>query len=70
MIKTLAQRVRACEARSIERGAVRMPGGLLPPEAAHALEALVASGYAPSKNKTIARALIQALDKHQKENPQ
>lgn len=58
--KTNAQTVRASEARSIEAGAVRMPGGLLPKEAAAALVELLDSGYAPSKNGVISKALIDA----------
>lgn len=57
--KTLAQRVRASEARSIGAGAVRMPGGLLPAEAATALSDLVDAGYAASKTAVIAKALIE-----------
>lgn len=63
---TSAQRVRASEARSIETGAVRMPGGLLPADAAQALADLVASGYAPSKTAAIARALLDAQKTHMK----
>ena len=51
---------RKSEARSIARGAVRIPGGLLPPLAAQALDKLLASGYAPSKAKVIAKALVAA----------
>lgn len=58
--KSNAQSVRESEARSIEAGAVRMPGGLLPPEAAAALAELLDAGYAPSKNGVISRALISA----------
>ena len=51
---------RAHEARQLQRGAVRLPGGMLPPEAAEALESLLAAGYARSKVGAIARALIEA----------
>lgn len=51
---------RAHEARQLQRGAVRLPGGMLPPEAVRALQQLLASGYAPSKTQAIARALIEA----------
>ena len=63
---TPAQRVRASEQRSIDAGAVRMPGGLLPPEAAQALDALVGAGWAPSRTAAIARALIEAHKAHAK----
>ena len=62
--QTLAERVRASEARSIEAGAVRMPGGLLPADAAHALTVLLGAGYAQSKTAVIARALIEASKNH------
>lgn len=51
---------RAFESRQLARGAVRLPGGMLPPEAAEALARLLASGYEPSKVSVIARALIEA----------
>lgn len=57
--------MRASEQRSIAAGAVRMPGGLLPADAAQALARLVAAGYAPSKTAAIARALL-AAEKSQK----
>lgn len=56
--KPLAQRVRESEARSIDAGAVRMPGGLLPADAAAALNELVETGYAASKTAVIAKALL------------
>lgn len=62
--KTLAQRVRESEAKSIESGAVRMPGGLLSAEAAVALSELVDSGYASSKGAVIAKALLSAHKRH------
>lgn len=62
--QTLAERVRASEARSIEAGAVRMPGGLLPADAAQALAKLLETGYAQSKTAVIARALIEASKNH------
>lgn len=64
--KPLAQRVRESESRSIEAGAVRIPGGLLPAEAAAALTELVEAGYAISKATVIARALIEANKKQRK----
>ena len=51
---------RAYEARQIEDGAQRLPGGLLPAEAAQALQQLLDAGYADSKSGVIARALIGA----------
>ena len=59
-IKPLAQRVRESEARSLEAGAARMPGGLLPAEAAVALNELVGAGYALSKTAAITKALLEA----------
>lgn len=65
-MKTNAQRVRESEARSIDAGAMRMPGGLLPAEAAAALTELVEAGYAQSKTGAIAKALIAARKKSKK----
>jgi len=39
---------------------VRTPGGLLPADAAVALNELVESGYAASKTAVIAKALLEA----------
>ena len=52
---------RAYEARQLQTGAVRIPGGLLPPEAAEALGQLLQAGYGPSRAAVIARALVEAL---------
>ena len=51
---------RAYEARQIEDGAQRLPGGLLPAEAAQALPQLLDAGYADSKVGVITRALLDA----------
>lgn len=59
----LNRRVRASEARSIHAGAVRMPGGLLPADAAAALDKLLTAGYARSKTQVIARALLRAAQR-------
>jgi hypothetical protein len=60
---TPAQRVRNSEARKVQAGGRRMPGGVLPPDAAAALESLQASGYAPSTTACIARALVEAASR-------
>lgn len=57
---TPAERVRASEARKIEAGGMRLPGGILPPDAAGALQRLVAAGWADSATGAIARALVEA----------
>lgn len=57
--KTPAQFTRESEARSISEGAVRMPGGLLKPDAAEALSLLLDAGYAESKNGVITKALLR-----------
>lgn len=62
--KTAAQRVAASRARAIAQGAQRLPSGLLPPDAARALDALVAAGWAPSRAAAIARALLEAHKNH------
>ena len=58
--KPLAQRVRESEARSLQAGAVRMPGGLLQADAAQALAELLDAGYAEGKTAVISKALIAA----------
>lgn len=57
---TAAEMVRKSEARKVQAGGRRMPGGVLPPDAAVALDSLQASGYAPSATACIARALVEA----------
>lgn len=57
---TPAQRVAASRARAIDAGARPTPRGMLPPDAARALDALMASGYAASATACIALALIEA----------
>jgi len=54
---------RAYESRLRDRGGRRLPGGTLQPDAARALDALVAAGYAPSATACIARALVEAADR-------
>lgn len=51
---------RAYESRLRERGGRRLPGGTLQPDAAAALSALLAAGYAPSATAAISRALVEA----------
>lgn len=58
--KPLVDRVRDSEARSLEAGAMRMPGGLLKPDVAQALIELVNAGYADGKTAVISRALLEA----------
>lgn len=57
---TASQRAAASRARRLEREQGRQVGVILPPAAAQALDALQASGYAPSATGCIARALIEA----------
>lgn len=57
---TLAERVRASEARKIEAGGRRIPGGVLSAEAALALDNLKALRYAKSATACISKALIDA----------
>jgi len=64
----LAERVGASVERALERGARRTPRGVLPPEAAAALQALLDAGYAPNATACIARALREAAATH-KEKP-
>ena len=60
---TLAQRVRRAEASLKERGGRRMPNGYLQPDAAKALDDLVATGYALSPVAAISAALLDARKK-------
>jgi hypothetical protein len=57
---TLAERVRASEARKVKKGGRRLPGGVLGADAAAALEHLQRAGYAESATACIARALVDA----------
>jgi hypothetical protein len=57
---TQAERARKSEARKVREGGRRMPGGVLPAEAAQALAALEGAGYAPSATGCISRALQEA----------
>jgi len=60
---TQADWSRANEAKRIEAGGRRLPGGVLPADAAAALAALQEAGYAGSAVGCIARALLEAADK-------
>jgi hypothetical protein len=64
--KPLSARVRDSRARAIEAGARPTPHGILPPDAALALEALHARGYADSLTGCIARALVEAAKRRTK----
>lgn len=55
------------EARKIEAGGKRLPGGVMSPEAAEALALLVERGYAASMLKAIERALIGAAGRYKRE---
>lgn len=55
-----AERVRASEARKIQEGGRRMPGGVMPPDAVAALDKLIAAGYGNSTSGCIFRAIIEA----------
>lgn len=55
-----ASRVRASEQRKIDAGGRRMPGGVMPADAADALDKLKAAGYAPTASACIYRALVEA----------
>ena len=57
---TPAQRVARAQAALLQRGGRRMPSGYLQPDAATALQKLVACGYAPSPVAVISKALLSA----------
>jgi hypothetical protein len=59
-------KVRRSEAALKERGGRRMPNGMLQPDVAQALDALVTGGYAASPVAVISAALIDAQKKMQK----
>lgn len=62
-VNKLARQVqwsRANESKRIAAGGRRMPGGVLPADAAEALAKLQQSGYADSATACIARALVAA----------
>lgn len=54
------------EARKIEAGGKRLPGGVMSPEATDALALLVERGYAQSMLKAIERALLAAAARFKK----
>ena len=63
---TPAARVRASEARKIAAGGRRMPGGVMPADAAEALAVLEADAYGDSSAGCIYRAIIDAADRIRK----
>lgn len=60
---TLRQRVRESEARKIKAGGRRIPGGVMPADAAQALDKLSAAGYGDSASACIFRALVEAAER-------
>lgn len=58
-MQTKAAQVRASERKRLAAGAQRIPGGMLTPEAARALDALLAAG-ARNKAQAINAALVAA----------
>lgn len=54
------------EQRRIEAGGRRLPGGVLPPDAARALSSLVDSGYAASVTGCISKALVEVDNRRRK----
>jgi hypothetical protein len=64
--KTLASRVRDSEARKLQAGGRRMPGGVMPKDAAEALDILQREQYGDSASACIFRALIEAAEKFRK----
>lgn len=61
--KTGAQRVAQARQKLLQAGGRRLPTGYLQPDAAAALDALQAAGYAPSATGVIAAALLDAQRK-------
>jgi hypothetical protein len=58
--KTQSERARDSEARKVDSGGRRMPGGVLSVDAANALAKLQTAGYASSATACIAKALNEA----------
>ena len=63
---TAYQRVVRSNEKTISNGGRRMPDGMLQPEAARALDELVAAGYAASRVSVISTALLDARRKLQR----
>lgn len=63
MAKSLAARVRDSEARKVKEGGRRLPGGVLPRDAAAALDVLQSYGYASSATGCIAAALVAECER-------
>lgn len=61
-----AERVRASEDRKIAAGGRRMPGGVMPADAAAALDVLQANGYGNSASACIYRAIVEAAEQFQR----
>jgi len=59
---TRADHVRKSEGRKIAAGGRRMPGGVMPPDTAAALDKLYAAGYGDSKSGCIFRAVVEAAE--------
>lgn len=66
---TPAERVRASEARKLQAGGRRMPGGVMPAEVVEALDRLLSADYAPSASACIFRALTEAAMRLPKPKP-
>lgn len=58
-----SQRVAKARAKLLQEGGRRLPTGYLQPDAASALDALLAAGYAPTTTGVIAAALLDAQRK-------
>lgn len=61
--RTRSEIVRDSEARRLEAGGRRLPGGILPADAAAALDFLLGEQYGTSATGCIARALVEAAEK-------
>jgi hypothetical protein len=58
-----AKQVRASEARKIKAGGRRMPGGVMPADAAEALDKLHAAGYGDTISGCIFRAIVETAER-------
>lgn len=64
-----AERVRASEDKKIAAGGRRMPGGVMPADAAAALEVLLANSYGRSASACIFRAIVEAAEQFEPPTP-
>lgn len=63
---TNAERVKKSRAALVARGGAKLPGGCLQPKPAAALRELCEAGYSDTRTGCIARALVEAAERHRR----